>query len=253
MQSQRQGDDTMATAYELAALAKLVYHTDQNHLPGWDYTGKNWGKCKGFGFYAEAYVSSGRQFVFSIRGTDDIPRDVLIDDAQIALGTSPSQLHETMNAFEKFTKLAAGRPAFITGHSLGGALAQLLAARHRITTCTFNAPGMLARANKFSDSLHTYGHIHNIRASRDLASLKGNHAGSVESIEVSEHWLRHFRWCAAGIALSVGTGGTTSPVLAQTCGASTAASMILNQHSIDNIVVALYTQKKFNQTLGAVA
>jgi hypothetical protein len=68
----------------------------------------------------------------------------------------------------------------ITGHSLGGGLTQLVAAR--ITTfpvigVTFNAPGMAGLSSIVRFPLENHRNVHNYRAKFDPVSLKGAHIG----------------------------------------------------------------------------
>ncbi|WP_052191171.1 XVIPCD domain-containing protein [Luteibacter sp. 9133] len=100
------------------------------------------------GFYAVAYrdVSSGRTII-AYRGTDDV------SDGLIDLGMASSRLDLQQFESEIFTRgvLAdakkqaetAGKPmdVTVTGHSLGGGLAELNAAKFGLTGETFNAYG----------------------------------------------------------------------------------------------------------------
>jgi len=246
------GNDNMTTASDLALLAKLVYERDKTSMSGWDMK-KNWGKFSGYGFYAEAYVSKNDNWVLSIRGSQD-KRDYLVDDLQIAINALPLQMKDALDAYYDFIKLPKKSPTFITGHSLGGGLAQLLAAQFTVRTVTFNAPGMAAQANVPSRNADSYRHIHNVRANRDVVSLKGKHLGDVESVELNETWARNVQWCAVGIIGAAAiSGGVGAIPAAKACITGGAASTIANQHSIDTLAATIYTIPRFHQPLKAIA
>ena len=72
-------------------------------------------------------------------GTDDL-LDVTIDDADIAVGGIPPQ---AIAAFEVLRMAHLDSDSFVTGHSLGGALAIIAGARAGMPVVTFNAPGVM--------------------------------------------------------------------------------------------------------------
>ena len=89
------------------------------------------------GFYAALY-ECGDQRVIAFRGTDDL-LDGLIDDAAIAFGAMPPQV---IAAFTTVSGWGISGKTYITGHSLGGALAILSACHFNAPSVTFNAPGV---------------------------------------------------------------------------------------------------------------
>ena len=77
--------------------------------------------------------------MLAFRGTDDL-FDGLVDDAMIGLGAAP------MQALAALVVAQVGglkQSAYITGHSLGGALAVIAAAQTGRAAVTFNAPGVM--------------------------------------------------------------------------------------------------------------
>lgn len=104
----------------------------------WKRKQKWWNRL---GFYAALYsrASDGKN-ILAFRGTDELFTDVFIDDAAIALGGIPPQVAA---AFEVARAANLSGDDYVTGHSLGGALAIIAAARHGVPAVTFNAPGVM--------------------------------------------------------------------------------------------------------------
>jgi len=88
------------------------------------------------GFQACVYKQITGPSVLAIRGTDDA-WDGLVDDVQIASGWMPPQARL---AIDKARPL---RGAWVTGHSLGGALAVITASHAGLPAVSFNAPGVM--------------------------------------------------------------------------------------------------------------
>ena len=91
------------------------------------------------GFYAAVFQREGSPSVLVFRGTDDL-WDGLVDDVSIGLGGIPPQV---LAALEVVRKTRLGSGAVLSGHSLGGALALIVAAHAGLAAVTFNAPGVL--------------------------------------------------------------------------------------------------------------
>ena len=108
------------------------------------------------GFAAVAYKNSNtNEIVIAFRGTDS-PLDVLISDAQISFNLTPQQA-SAANAF--YNKVAMNNPncnISTTGHSLGGALAQFVAASNHTSAVTFNAPGVNMPTNGDASQIINY-------------------------------------------------------------------------------------------------
>lgn len=89
------------------------------------------------GFYAGLY-ECGNQRVIAFRGTDDL-LDALVDDAAVGAGMLPPQV---IAAFQTASAWGVSGNTYLTGHSLGGALAVLAACHFNLPAVTFNAPGV---------------------------------------------------------------------------------------------------------------
>jgi len=102
------------------------------------------------GFDAAAYVTSDKtQVVIAFRGTMLEPTLVAVNnvaaDWGFASGRPTSQLHDYFGYAAQFTSTVQQNypdaNLSLTGHSLGGALAQLVGAVSGLTACGFNGPG----------------------------------------------------------------------------------------------------------------
>ena len=113
--------------------------------------------------------------VISYRGSDSA-LDWGIDDLQIALGLSPSQKAGALNFYNSIINndlVSSSVQITLTGHSLGGALTQLVAAETGAYAVTFNAPGMAEQANISTGNIVNYVNLN------DFIGCYGEHVGEV--------------------------------------------------------------------------
>jgi len=90
------------------------------------------------GFTAGVYaIDRQPDTVLAFAGTDSL-WDILIDDAQIFAGQVPQQALQAIAV----ARQQSGN-VYLTGHSLGGALAIIAAAHTGAPAVTFNAPGVM--------------------------------------------------------------------------------------------------------------
>jgi len=126
---------------DLALCANAVYDRDIIKIGPWIRLGEPYGQDS-FGFFASAYLhENGKELIVAYRGTDDLS-DAATDVA-IFLGKYPNQaLHAEKTLSEIISKIRNIKSIYLTGHSLGGGLASLMADAHNLPAVTFNAPGM---------------------------------------------------------------------------------------------------------------
>jgi hypothetical protein len=194
------------TVLDLAKLALAVYDDPLPAVDGWTPR-KNFGSTVKHGFYAGLYQGTRDNsiFVLAYRGTDDWQVD-LVDDATILLGWISAQMAHARKASSTCKAMvadASNRKLCLTGHSLGGGLAALIASQFDVPCVTFNAPGTkrsltahyiknvsggpffapmikLTAPHEVKD-----GRILNIRARFDLVSVgTGPSVGVTDSINV---------------------------------------------------------------------
>lgn len=191
-------------------------------------------------FFACLYKANGK-LIISFRGTDGVG-DVK-PDAQIALGVVPSQYYSARKTFKALLNsvhVVKGEVDYLTGHSLGGGLAQMIGAEFKVPFVTFNAPGTKrsyrelgigvpgihseVSMSQFSKSLPKSGRLPmhykwlNVRANGDPVSrATGAHIGDVISIPSYCGHGHHTHWFWSSHYKKV----------------KEAAAKALHQHSID--------------------
>lgn len=174
----------MARLIDLAAMAEDVY-SDSTHGPsGWERHNSRAPLAGLTGFYGARYVQ-GRTLVIAFRGSekpgDDFIRDWLINDIAIAARVIPvPQVTEAMGFAED--AILSARPAptsiYITGHSLGGGLAQIVAGSIGSTIgVSFNAPGMADHVSSLFRARPNEDQVLNLRVAGDPVSKVGRHIG----------------------------------------------------------------------------
>ena len=130
--------------------------------------------------FACAAYKNGNKVIISFRGTDD-SADLLISDLGIVLDNIP--LVSFMNAQKFYLQVQEyfkdeDVEIEFTGHSLGGAIAQLMGGLHGNKTVTFNAPGMLTMMDQIGCSTTAeYENITNYAVLNDYVGNFRAHAG----------------------------------------------------------------------------
>ena len=150
------------------------------------------------GFYAAAYQNEATgEIIIAYSGTQPTDTGDLAALAQIAAGQVPDQYNDAASFYNAVrAQYGADANITLTGHSLGGSLASLVAA-------SFTTPDSVLQANVFNavgakgvltnlglDSNATYANIHNYNAVFDPASnLPLNQIGSIQTAYVSSFAL----------------------------------------------------------------
>lgn len=149
-------------------------------------------------FYAELWVNKhDEEAIIAIRGTDNLSNiisDVRDWGADVLFGNQQDRLperlyHQAQIFFLKcsdyLTEFFPNVKLSLTGHSLGGALAQLLVAlpvKPHIVVA-FNAPGVGYMVKK-ADAVTSF--IHNINARYGMINKIGKVIGSINYVDVAE-------------------------------------------------------------------
>ncbi len=173
----------MPNILDFANLSENVYYNQPTAPPGWERVNSK-APIKGItGFFGASYRHlKTKAFVIAFRGSekpgDDAIRDWVVNDVAILSKMIPiAQVAEA----EMFAAKEAGAvqgTVYITGHSLGGALAQIVAGNRKgALGVTFNAPGvrdhLFARTRSWSNGAG----VVNIRVDGDPVSAYGQHVG----------------------------------------------------------------------------
>lgn len=139
----------MASILDYARLANAVYDDDPT-VPGWIRTAF---KPSGSGLYSAfqgAAFTRGSELVYAFKGTSQ-GRDV-IADVKLGVGMNSSQFSEA-NQFVATTGTGAANQVTLCGHSLGGAIAQIVGNRRRMRFVTYNAPGVAIMSRNIDQML----------------------------------------------------------------------------------------------------
>lgn len=145
--------------------------------------GLSWLKANCDGFFGACY-RGGDIGVVAFRGSKELMADWYQADGDICLGKLP--LDQIGDAFSFLSSARATLVAMrckrivVTGHSLGGALAQLVAARvssFPVVGVTFNAPGVRGLKGAVRLDSPNERNVYNYRAIGDPVSKVGQHIG----------------------------------------------------------------------------
>jgi hypothetical protein len=193
----------------LVTLANLCNQVSQTGTNGWDiYTSlpispPNSGHSYN-GFKAVAYATSDKsQIVIAFRGTVlDVTNPIatlknVCSDSSFVSGVATINLRSSVEDAAKFVSDVVsyvksqnpGANITLTGHSLGGAIAQLIGEKSGLTTYAFNAPGaeqvysQLSNELSYVDTLSANNPNINYRIWGDQVSLAGTPIGQTTTLE----------------------------------------------------------------------
>ena len=153
---------------DLKELSIYVYQNGKQSMPeGWQkiYTCEN----PKSGFYGEAY-KKGDEIAVVYRGTDfesgiePFKKDLIGGDIPMARTKIPEQYNDALKMYKDIESKYSNKRIVLSGHSLGGSLAQLVSAQTGRKAVTFNAYGtgdILAQAgvrNQRLLDITNYGH-----------------------------------------------------------------------------------------------
>lgn len=198
----------MANLLELAKMSRAAYDENMGRgtvASGWSCSRFRRASGSLSGFQGAIFKKSG-ETVVAFRGTAQA-MDVVAD---LKLGTGMNTTYFDLG--QQFASFASGPNVIVTGHSLGGAIAQVVANRGGYRMATFNAPGVgviasrnMLRSNPLmnvvrlygmtvsavrhpqqavSDVLNTFRSVQgiNLCLENDIVSRIGNHYGKVKRI-----------------------------------------------------------------------
>jgi hypothetical protein len=166
----------MATVLDLGHLAAAVYDSAYTPYFGWARTHFHASRGGLNGFQAATFVK-GNITVLSFRGSAQAMD--FVADAKLGTGMNSTYFSEG----EAYARPYMNNPfVYVCGHSLGGAIAQIVANRCGFRMVTFNAPGVavvasrnMAQSTSVMNAVRGAGMVvsafrHPMQAARDMAS-----------------------------------------------------------------------------------
>lgn len=132
----------MPTVSELGVLAEAVYDTPPTARNGWEVSLYRQASGSLSGFQAATFTK-GHRHVIAFRGTAQAMDAV----ADLKLGTGMNSTYFS-NGDDYARPYRDAPNVFLCGHSLGGAIAQVVANRGGFKFATFNAPGVAVFASR---------------------------------------------------------------------------------------------------------
>lgn len=241
----------MPSVADLAQVAHAVYDERISSIGSWTRRAQ-FGNPSAGGFYAALFLDeSERVAALGFRGTDDAS-DV-VPDIQIFLGTVPNQVGLAQRAVDgAYNLIGRRRPLYLTGHSLGGGLAAIMAAANDLPAVTFNSPGMARsfvatqarRAHGMVPSPRLHGvRILHIRSAWDVVSV-GTGPKIGESITIQVVGCEFEQPSLVERAVE-----RTFPVYGMARNVGRAAGFGLCQHSMDVMLRTVRGMPRFQEEL----
>ena len=152
-------DKNLDIVQDAGTLSAKVYSDRPADMNGWKQTAQ---ASADNGFHAKALEKDGVVMVV-FRGSDDMG-DLRVDH-QMLSGKLPDQFQNAVDFMEQVKAQNPNKKIVVTGHSLGGSLAELVACKEKDTTAiTFNSFGIDSivkdkAPTEFRDNKNIYNYI----------------------------------------------------------------------------------------------
>lgn len=154
---------------ELKKLSINVYRKNEKKDSLGDWSLVNEYSNEENGFYSQVY-KKGKEVAIVYSGSDDL-KDWSTSNIPMAAMRTPRQLSDAQKVYKQVAKHFPSSRIILTGHSLGGSLAQLVSAESGRKAVTFNAYGT-------GDLLNDMGYSSHNQRLMDIKNY-GNHSDAV--------------------------------------------------------------------------
>ena len=124
----------------LKQAAIYSYHKPGNYPPA-GYRVIDFAQNKNNGFYADV-LSDGKNIIIAYRGTDKLFDHDGKNDIDMAKSKIPAQAIDAIRIYDKVKREHPNSDIVVTGHSLGGSLAEIVSGIRGNLAVTFNAYGV---------------------------------------------------------------------------------------------------------------
>ncbi len=200
-QQERRAVDLLGESMPYATLAEAVYDFDNSSVDSWELIEQ---ESTDSGMQAGLYRNRDTdELVLAFRGTEDCDfscsfdeiKESVLDiaaDALLAVGEDGPQFRHAYNFALEMGSRYPDRTIVVTGHSLGGGLAQAIGAAFGVKTFAFNSapvpddffddhPTPLSK-DQLNETVHVIGDIHDPVSNTDESGKFYRHADHVSPI-----------------------------------------------------------------------
>lgn len=170
----------------LKQAAIFAYHGENAEIP----EGYNWTASvenKKDGFYADV-LQGKKDIIIAYRGTNEFYSDI-DDDIAMARANIPSQTTDALKTYNSIKNAFPDKDISLTGHSLGGSLADIVAGMNGEFATTFNAYGV---KDILGNTTYNDENIINYINTEDAVTMVNgnNHIGTNYSIPNRGKWVK---------------------------------------------------------------
>jgi hypothetical protein len=162
---------------ESSSIAGLAYHEyPPDYFNGWKRFATS--PLNASGFFAVAY-KKGDDIIIAYRGTNSLVGDISADLSFVS-GTWHQQFSDAAKFTNDIKKNNSGSTVYVTGHSLGGGIGQLMSKMFNLSGITFEAVG--AKSVSLTREFYENAKFYNQNPDRNNTATLVNYSANVSFI-----------------------------------------------------------------------